>query len=190
MPPELKTRRRAQRALLLIDLVNTWDMAGGSQTLRRAHALLPRIVRLRQSAARAGAPVVYVNDNFGQWRSDFRQVIEHARAAAPRSAAIVDALHPDADDYFILKPRHSGFFSTPLDLLLEDLGATGLVLCGVVGDQCVLATASEALVRKYSVVIPRDTLVCPTPGRTAAALAHFRTAMDIATPLVRHVRWR
>ena len=190
MPAPLKRAQHRRRALLLIDLVNTWRMPRGRQTLRRTHALLPRIVRLRAAAARAGAPVIYVNDNFGQWRSDFRQVIELARAAAPQSAAIVDALHPGDGDYFVLKPRHSGFFGTPLELLLAGLQVGELVLCGVVGDQCVLATASAALVRRYRVTVPRDTVICPTTARTRALLAHLRTAMDVPTPLLRALRWR
>jgi nicotinamidase-related amidase len=106
------------------------------------------------------------------------------------AAEIVAALAPGGDDYFVLKPRHSGFYATPLHLLLGALGVRRLVLSGVAGDQCVLATAGDALVRGYKVIVPRDAIVCATAQRTKAVLAHFRTAMDIATPPVRALRWR
>ena len=182
-------RQPPMQALLLIDLINTWEMPEGRRLLRRAHAALPRLARLRRRATAAGAPVLFVNDNFGQWRSDFRDVVARARAAAAESERIVDTLQPGGDDYFVLKPRHSGFFATPLDLLLQELDVGTLVLCGAAGDQCVLATASEALLRKYRVIVPRDTLVCASPQRTAAALAHFRASMDIPTPAAHTLRW-
>jgi nicotinamidase-related amidase len=192
--PSLHAASRARKApvsaLLLIDLINTWGIADGARLMRRTHAGLAPIARLRAHAGRAGVPVVYVNDNFGQWRSDFKQVVAAARAAHGVAADIVAALAPGSDDYFVLKPRHSGFYATPLHLLLGTLGVRRLVLSGVAGDQCVLATAGDALVRGYEVVVPRDAIVCATTARTRAVLAHFRTAMDIATPPVRTLRWR
>ena len=187
-------KRRAQnrpaRALLLIDLINTWQNADGSALLRQTRPIVPALIRLRKAAAAARAPVIFVNDNFGQWRSDFRQVIASARASGSQAAQIVDALHPGEDDYFVLKPRHSAFFATPLELLLRELGVDCVVLCGVAGDQCVLASASEALLHRFHVVIPRDAIACATARRKAAVLTHFREAMDIPTPSSRALRWR
>jgi nicotinamidase-related amidase len=181
---------RITTALLLIDLINTWRMADGRKLLDQTLAILPHLVRLKARAARAQVPVIYVNDNFGQWRSDFRQAVARARGATARAARVAEALSPATEDYFILKPRHSGFFSTPLDLLLQELKVGRLVLCGVAGDQCVLATASDALVRKYKVVVPRDTIACADAARTAAVLRHFRDVMDIPVVDSARVRWR
>ncbi|HEX3124488.1 MAG TPA: isochorismatase family cysteine hydrolase [Rhodanobacteraceae bacterium] len=192
MKPASTTLRgdRTTTALLLIDLINTWGMADGRKLLNQTLAILPQLVRLKARAATAHAPVIYVNDNFGQWRSDFKQVVARARGATTGAARVVEALCPGSDDYFILKPRHSGFFSTPLDLLLQELNISRLVLCGVAGDQCVLATASDALVRKYEVVVPRDTIACAEASRTAAVLKHFRVVMDIPVVDSARVRWR
>lgn len=181
---------RSRSALLLIDLINTWSIDDGARLMRRRRAGLAPIARLRARAEQAGVPVVYVNDNFGQRRSDFEQVVAAARAAHGVAAEIVAALAPGGDDYFVLKPRHSGFYATPLHLLLGTLGVRRLVLSGVAGDQCVQATASDALVRGYEVVVPRDAIVCATAQHTNAVLAHFRTAMDVATPPARALRRR
>ena len=181
---------KSKRALLLIDLISQWDYADGKSLLRQTLPIIPALVRMRKSAAAARAPVIFVNDNFGQWRSDFRQVTAAARSSADDAARIVDALQPGAEDYFVLKPRHSAFFATPLDLLLQELDADTLVLCGVAGDQCILASASEALLHRFRVIIPRDGIACATAQRKAAVLKHFHEAMDIPTPLSRTLRWR
>jgi len=187
----LNTRKHAATtALLLIDLINTWQMKDGQRLRRNALAQLGRLANLKRRATRAGAPVIFVNDNFGQWRSDFERVMEHARAMSDEGARIVAALRPGPEDYFVLKPRHSGFFSTPLQLLLQELHVETVVLCGAAGDQCVLATAGDALVRKFKVVVPRDGIVCVDAQRTAATLAHFRRSMEIPTPLSVQVKWR
>jgi len=189
--PGLNPRKhRTTTALVLIDLINTWQMDHGERLRRNTLAQLERLAQLKRRATQAGAPVIFVNDNFGQWRSDFEQVMERARAMSEEGARIVDALCPGTGDYFVLKPRHSGFFSTPLQLLLQELKVKTIVLCGVAGDQCVLATAGDALVRKFEVVIPRDGIVCVDARRTAAALQHFRRSMEIPTPLSSRVQWR
>ena len=182
--------KSARRALLLIDLISTWDIADGKALLRQTVPILPALVRLRAGATAARAPVIFVNDNFGQWRSDFRQVIAAARASGADAARIVDALEPGAQDYFVLKPRHSAFFATPLDLLLQELAVDTLVLCGVAGDQCIVASASEALLHRFRVIVPRDGIACATARRKSAVLRHFHAAMDIPTPASRALRWR
>src|SRR4051812_27579307 len=109
-------------ALLLIDVVNDLDFPEADQLLRHALPMARRIAALKQKARRAGVPVVYVNDNFGRWRSDLNAQVRHCTADGCRGKPVVDLLRPEADDYFVLKPKHSGFFSTTLDTLLEYLG--------------------------------------------------------------------
>lgn len=176
-------------ALVLIDLINTWEMKDGPALLRHTLSALPAISTLLDSARRHGAPVIFANDNFGRWRSNLPALVELARAADPRSARIVDALAPTATDYIVLKPAHSAFFATPLERLLEALKIRRLVLAGIAGDQCVLATASDALLRRFEVIVPRDAIACASAARRNAVLRHFATAMDIPTPASRGVRW-
>ena len=100
---------------------------------------------MRSRAKQAGVPVIYCNDNFGKWRSDFRTLLEHVLRDDVRGRPIAELLAPDEDDYFVLKPKHSGFHSTSLDVLLADLGVSTLILTGIAGNFCVLFTAHDAL---------------------------------------------
>jgi nicotinamidase-related amidase len=158
-------------ALLVIDMINAFDFEGAQALLPRALAAARSIASLKQRARHAGVPVVYVNDNFGRWRSDFREVLEHClRAPGGEIAAL---LRPDRDDYFVLKPKHSGFQYTTLDVLLEHLGCETLILTGVAGNFCVLFTAHDAYMRDYHIVVPSDCIASATEGDDRYALEHM-----------------
>jgi nicotinamidase-related amidase len=167
------------KALLLIDLINTWRLPGGAALRRQTRRLAPRIAELAARVRAKKWPVIYTNDNFGRWRSDFAQVIEFAEKQGGDAAEIAHILAPESSDYFVLKPRHSAFYQTPLEVLLDKLSVRRLVMVGVSADQCLLATASDALLREYEVQIPGDLILCPTPLRTRAIRRHFKEAMDI-----------
>ena len=137
---------------------------------------------------RDDVPVIFANDNHGRWRSDFRHVHQASLEAGGEGARIGELLAPGDDDYFILKPKHSAFFSTPLDLLLKHLGTHRLVLTGMTSDQCVLATASDARMRDYKVVVPRDAVATLTDERNALAVAHFKGVLDVKTTPAARVR--
>ena len=143
-------------ALLLLDVINDLEFEGGDVLARYALPAAKNIAALKQRASLAGIPTIYVNDNFGKWRSDFRKLVAHVIDDQTRGAPIAELLRPQADDYFVLKPKHSGFFSTSLDVLLKHLGAGTLILAGWAGDICILFTASDAHVREYDLVIPGD----------------------------------
>jgi nicotinamidase-related amidase len=115
----------AGTALLLIDVINDLAFDGSGPLVVQAEAMAPRLAALKQRAARAGVPVVYVNDNFGQWRSDFRQTVSHCTAATSPGRRVSRRLRPGAADYFVLKPKHSGFYDTTLETLLGTLGCDG-----------------------------------------------------------------
>lgn len=141
-------------ALLLIDVINPFDFPEADDLLRFALPAAERIAALKTRAREAGVPVVYVNDNFGRWRSDFRTVVRVCEASKGRD--VVQLLRPDDDDYFVLKPMHSGFFDSPLELLLRKLGARQLVLTGFAGNICVLFTANDAYLRDFKLLAPED----------------------------------
>ena len=113
----------AELALLLIDVINDLEFEGGDVLLPHALASARNIARLKERANQAGVPVIYVNDNFGKWRSDFKKLISHCPEDNTRGRPIVEILRPEAEDYFVLKPKQSGFFSTSLEILLKHLGA-------------------------------------------------------------------
>jgi len=158
-------------ALLIIDMINAFDFEGAEAMLPRALDAARAISSLKQRARRSGVPVVYVNDNFGRWRSDFREVLEHCLRSPGRQ--IAEILQPDKDDYFVLKPKHSGFQYTTLDVLLDHLGCETLVLTGVAGNFCVLFTAHDAYMRDFHLVVPRDSIASATEADDRAALEHM-----------------
>ena len=146
----------ASVALLLVDVINDLEFEGGDVLLPHALEAAQRIAALQESCRQAGIPSIYVNDNFGKWRSDFKTLISHCVNDKTRGREIVELLKPEKDDYFVLKPKHSGFFSTTLDLLLEHLGAKTLILTGWATDICILFTADDAFMRDYQLIIPAD----------------------------------
>jgi nicotinamidase-related amidase len=143
-------------ALLLIDVINDLEFEDGEKLLRYALPAARQIAAFKERCAVAGISAIYVNDNFGKWRSDFKKLISHCLDDNTRGREIVELLKPERDDYFVLKPKHSGFYSTTLDLLLKHLGAETLILAGFTADICILFTANDAYMRDYRVVIPSD----------------------------------
>jgi nicotinamidase-related amidase len=143
-------------ALLLIDVINDLEWEGGEMLLTHALPMAERIAILKQRAKALDIPVIYVNDNFGQWRSDVKALIDHCLQDAVRGKPLVELLRPDDDDYFVLKPKHSAFFSTTLDILLEYIQAKTLILTGVAGNICVLFTANDAYMRDFHIIAPSD----------------------------------
>jgi nicotinamidase-related amidase len=158
-------------ALLIIDMINAFDFRDANRMLPRALEAAKAIRRLKERARQAGVPTVYVNDNFGRWRSDFHQLLEHVLDSPGREIATL--LKPQREDYFVLKPKHSGFQFTTLDVLLEHLGASTLVLTGVAGNFCVLFTAHDAYMRDYRIVVPRDCVASLTEENDRYALEHM-----------------
>lgn len=160
-------------ALLIIDMINAFDFDGAQQMLPRAIAAAEAIAALKERARGAGVPVIYVNDNFGRWRSDFRRILTHCLGDGVPGKPIAERLKPHEDDYFVLKPKHSGFQFTTLDVLLGHLGAETLILTGVAGNFCVLFTAHDAYMRDYDLLVPRDCITSKSEEDDRAALEHM-----------------
>ena len=160
-------------ALLIIDMINAFDFEGAPAMLPRALAAARSTAQLKQRARKAGVPAVYVNDNFGRWRSDFRSTLAHCLRDGVPGKPIAELLKPDDDDYFVLKPKHSGFQFTTLDVLLEHLGVETLILTGVAGNFCVLFTAHDAYMRDYRLVVPIDCIASQTEDDDRYAIAHM-----------------
>ena len=143
-------------ALLLIDVINDLDFEDSEAIVAQAEPMALRLRALKRRAAAAGVPCIYINDNFGRWRSDFRQTVAHCTARTSPGRLVSRRLRPSPRDYFVLKPKHSGFFSTTLEVLVSCLRTRTLVLTGVAGNICVLFTANDAYIRDYRLVVPAD----------------------------------
>jgi nicotinamidase-related amidase len=143
-------------ALLIIDLISDFRFEDGEKLARAARRIATPVARLSTRARASGVPVIYVNDNRGRWRSDRTEMLERCSGSDSLGKDVVEELAPQDEDYFIFKPKHSGFFATPLAALLEHLGARTLILTGLTTEQCILFTAIDAYVREYELNVPRD----------------------------------
>jgi len=168
-------------ALLLIDVINDLEFETGEALAKHALPMAERLARFVARARAAGIPVIYVNDNFGKWRSDFRRQLEHCLEDGVRGQRIAELLRPEEDDYFVLKPKHSGFYSTTLETLLEYLQARRVVLTGLTTNSCVLFTASDAYMRDLAIFVPEDCVAAESPDEHDHALAQMRRLLKADT---------
>jgi nicotinamidase-related amidase len=169
---------RAVAALLVLDMISDFRFPDGAAVARVARRIAPHIARLKERAREAGMACIYVNDNPGRWRSDSSALISHCLSASAPARDIVEQIEPGDTDYFILKPRHSAFYATPLNVLLEHLGTKRLLLTGVSSHQCVLFTANDAHLRNYELVIPSDCIASPIARENRFALTYFKSVLS------------
>jgi nicotinamidase-related amidase len=164
-------------ALLLIDVINDLEFDGGETLLAQALPIAAQIAALKRRARQAGIPAIYVNDNFGRWQSDFAKLLAHCLGDGVRGQPLATQLRPEPDDYFVLKPKHSGFYATSLDLLLRHLQVHTVILTGLTGDICVLFTANDAYMRDVHLVVPADCVASEDPDENRHALRHMRRVL-------------
>jgi nicotinamidase-related amidase len=164
-------------ALLMIDVINDLEFEGGEELLRFAQPAAERIASLKSRAQQAGIPAIYVNDNFGKWQSDFRKQVLHCLEDDVRGSPLARLLPPEDEDYFVLKPKHSGFYSTALDILLTYLNSKTLILTGLTGDMCVLFTANDAYLRDYRLFVPSDCVASIDPEENQHALRQMERVL-------------
>lgn len=168
---------KSSAALLLIDVINDFEFEGGDALLKLALPVSRRIAELKRLARKTGIPAIYVNDNFGKWQSDFKKIVAHCLEDEVRGKPFVESVLPDERDYFVLKPKHSGFYCTALDLLLNHLGARNLILTGIAGNNCVLFTANDAYMRDFKLFVPSDCSVSEIPEENDNALKQMERVL-------------
>ena len=173
--PDPTTQNHSPAALLLIDVINHFEYPDSDKLLAEALPIAPRIAELKRRARAAALPVIYVNDNFGQWRSDASKVLAYCLRPEAPSASFVDQLRPEDEDYFILKPMHSGFYQTPLELLLKHLGVTTLILSGIATNSCIQYTAHDAKMRNFQIFVPPDCSAARTREEHDQAIRHMQS---------------
>ena len=170
-------------AVLLIDVMNDLEFDSGDELLKPALAMAKSLSRLLKRARKARIPIVYVNDNFGRWRSDFRQQLAHCLENNVRGRPVVEMLKPEEDDYFVLKPKNSGFYHTTLALLLEYLQVKTVIITGIATNNCVQLTASDAYMRDLKVIVPRDCVAASKKVDHENALEQMRMVLKAVTGL-------
>jgi len=164
-------------ALLLIDVINDLAFDGSAALVAQAEAMATRLATLKRRTSAAGVPAIFINDNFGQWRSDFRKTVTHCTSRRSPGRRLSQRLRPTSHDYFVLKPKHSGFFDTTLDTLLETLRIRRLIVTGIAGNICVLFTANDAYMRDFKIFAPADCIVSNTAAENEHALRQIETVL-------------
>jgi nicotinamidase-related amidase len=147
---------RSNAVLILVDVINDLDFPNNKELVRNCRPLAKNIGRLKVRCKRAGIPVLYVNDNYGKWRSDFSAVLSHSLRKDSPGREMVRLLEPEPDDYIILKPKHSAFYATPLETVLSYIGARNVIVAGLTTNACVLLTVADFYVREHALFVPQD----------------------------------
>lgn len=176
---EIKTKAAGEAALLVVDMMTDLDFPGGKEMLPGVLSAAKAIAGLIADARAAGVPIVYVNDNYGQWHSERSRLIE--RVEGTLAHEVVDLLRPEGDDFFVVKPQFSGFYATNLPVLLPKLGARRLILTGISADICILFTAADAHMREYELWVPADCVASQDEQRTRWALDIMASSMNAQT---------
>lgn len=141
-------------ALIVVDMINAYEHRDAGQLIPSVERALPQMQRLIRRARDEDVPVIYVNDNFGRWRSHHDEILDTVLRGP--HADLVEPIRPDEESMFVVKARHSIFFQTPLEYLLFQRGIERIVLCGQVTEQCVLYSALDAHIRHLQVCVPQD----------------------------------
>lgn len=170
-----------KQAVLIVDMINDFRHEDGAVLFKQVEPIMHNIARLRSCANDAGVPVIYVNDNFRHWHDTFETTIDHVEKNSDEGRRVVEILRPGRDDFYILKPHRSGFYKTPLGVLLSELGINELIITGAATDMCVLSTAHDAQMRKYKIRVPRDTTAALKDEHRDQALELMERVLDADT---------
>lgn len=168
---------RSPRVLLLVDFINPLDFPGSADLAPQAVAAARATARLKARLAAQGAATIYANDNYGVWQSDFHSLVSTCLGMEGPAGEIARLLYPQAADITILKPRHSAFYASPLELLLTEMEAKELVICGLATDMCVQITAGDAFLREYPCWVPSDCNAAESRKAKAASLAFMASVL-------------
>jgi nicotinamidase-related amidase len=172
-------------ALIIVDFFNRFDFSGGPKLAPPALRAARNTAALKKRLREAGVPTIYANDNFGNWQSEFSALVRSCSELDGAPGKIAHLLAPEEGDLSVLKPRHSAFYGTPLEFLLDELGSHTLIITGIAADSCITATAQDAYVRKFDLWVPRDCIAAESPKYTHTAIEHmhrvFKANVDEST---------
>ncbi|GAA6121621.1 isochorismatase family cysteine hydrolase [Acidovorax sp. FG27] len=178
---------QSREVLLLVDFINPLNFPGARSLIPGAWEAAQRTARLKHRLARKGVAVIYANDNYGTWHSDFRDILQACCALQGRRGDISRLLAPQPCDLTVLKPQHSAFHATPLQHVLSAMGARKLVITGLAADMCVLLTATDARMAGYEVWVPEDCTAAESAVRKSRALGQLHDVFKCSVrPSVRN----
>jgi nicotinamidase-related amidase len=177
----------AGAVLLLVDVINDLDFPNNEYLVKTASGFGKRILQLKRRCTRAGIPTIYVNDNKGRWRSDVRELVSSSQRRPAPGKNLVRLLVPGPKDYVVLKPKHSVFLGTPLEIILQSAGVHTIIMAGLTTNACVLISAAEIFMRGFRLVVPRDCVEALSPDLQNAALRilgeNFQARIELSSSL-------
>jgi nicotinamidase-related amidase len=168
---------RSPRVLLLVDFINPFNFPGAGDLAPAAVTAARATAVLKAKLAGQGIATIYANDNYGVWQSDFHGLVMACVGLGGAPGEIAGLLHPQASDITILKPRHSAFYASALELLLTEMHAQELVICGIATDMCVQITAGDAFLREYPCWVPADCTAAENQRAKKASLAYMASVL-------------
>jgi nicotinamidase-related amidase len=167
--------------LLLVDFINPLNFPGAEDLAPHALKAAQATAELKRSLCSAGVPVIYANDNYGRWQSDFESLVAHCASQTATSAKIADILYPGKNDLTILKPKHSAFYGSPLGLLLAQMKTEKLIIAGLATDICVQMTAMDGFLRGFRMHVPSDCTAAENPAYKKQALQYMERVCECDT---------
>lgn len=156
--------------MVLVDFINPMRFPGANTLVRNALEAARATARLKQRLSRQGVAAIYANDNYGIWRSDFKDLVKACQALPGARGEMAALLAPAEDDLTILKPLHSAFHATPLAYLLQQMKTERLVIVGLATDMCVHLTAMDAYMHGLKVWVPANCTAAESEHQKASAL--------------------
>ena len=176
-----RTHPASSTALLVIDFFNPLSFRKPSRLAPWAIKAARNTRRLKDLLSKRGIPSIYINDNFDEWGGDFSRVLARCAAQDGPASEILDLLRPGEDDHVMMKPRHSAFYGTPLEFVLEELEVRHVILTGLEADVCIFFTAQDAYVRQFSLWIPSNCVGTTNDRYYLTALEHMRRNLKATT---------
>lgn len=171
----------SRRVLLLVDFINPLAFPGAENLARPAVDAARATAGLKKALAAEGVVTIYANDNYGVWQSDFHSLVTACLGMDGAPAEIARLIYPQAGDLTILKPRHSAFYASPLELLLAEMQARELVICGLATDMCVQLTAGDAFLREFTTWVPADCTAAESTLAKAKSLKYMASVLKCET---------
>jgi nicotinamidase-related amidase len=171
-------------ALLIIDMINNFDFAYGPILSKKAVQIAVPIKKLKDHFNTMNLPVIFVNDHYNLWQADINKLLDFCRNDS--SNPVFEKLLPEDHDYFLIKPKHSAFYGTALNTLLNQLKVNTLILTGIAGNICVLFTANDAYMREYQLFVPENCLASADDEDNAYALTMMRNVLKAKTEPSNH----
>lgn len=170
------TAPRGKTAVIVVDMLNRYEHEDAEALCESVERGLPAMCEIVSYAHCSDLPLVYVNDNYGDWAASRAELSQSALGG--QNPSLVEPIVPQEGVPFVTKARHSIFYETQLDYLLHERGITRLILIGQVTEQCILYSALDAYVRHYEIVVPSNAVAHIHRDLAGAALRMMQLNMS------------